>query len=63
MPVAILTEREIEFLASLRNSWSRLYWTEFARLVQEDAGRDEGCCIKPQSNRLDGFVPRLRLVN
>jgi hypothetical protein len=34
--MSILTGRELEFLASLRISWSRLYWNELARLLRED---------------------------
>jgi hypothetical protein len=34
--VPILTEYELEFLASLRKNWARLYWNELARLIQED---------------------------
>jgi hypothetical protein len=34
--MSILTGRELEFLASLRTSWSRLYWNELARLLKED---------------------------
>jgi hypothetical protein len=39
--MSLLTERELEFLASLRTSWRRLYCTELMRLMQErDIGRD-----------------------
>jgi hypothetical protein len=34
--MSVLTNRELEFLASLRISWNRLYWNELARLLSED---------------------------
>jgi hypothetical protein len=34
--MSILTVRELEFLASLRNCWGRLYLSEVARLQNED---------------------------
>jgi hypothetical protein len=33
--MSILTARELDFLASLRTSWRRLYWSEVARLLRE----------------------------
>jgi hypothetical protein len=36
--VSIFTARELEFLVSLRTDWSRLYWNELARLLNEDDG-------------------------
>jgi hypothetical protein len=30
----ILTDRELEFLARLKTSWSRLYWNELALLLR-----------------------------
>jgi hypothetical protein len=36
--VSIFTAHELEFLASLRTDWSRLYWNELARLLKEDDG-------------------------
>jgi hypothetical protein len=36
--VSIFTARELEFLASLRTDWSRLYWNELASLLKEDDG-------------------------
>ena len=42
--MSILTGRELEFLASLNTSWRRLYFTELARLREEDerrCGEDE----------------------
>jgi len=29
------TDRELESLVSLRDNWSRLYWNELVRLLQE----------------------------
>jgi hypothetical protein len=37
--MSLLTGCELEFLASLRTSWSRLYWNELARLLKEDDKR------------------------
>lgn len=37
--MSILTVRELEFLARLNGSWRRLYFTELARLLEEDEGR------------------------
>jgi hypothetical protein len=34
--MSILTNRELEFLASLRTDWRRLYWNELVRLLKED---------------------------
>ena len=34
--MSILTNRELDFLASLRTDWRRLYWNELARLLRED---------------------------
>ena len=31
----ILTDRELEFLASFDANWRRLYWSELARLLKE----------------------------
>jgi hypothetical protein len=38
--MSIPTARELEFLASLRTCWSRLYWHELERLLKED---DKSC--------------------
>jgi hypothetical protein len=59
--MSIFTGRELEFLASLRTSWRRLYCNELARLLKEgdnpcDA-RPEAHSIAPQSGRSKGFVP------
>jgi hypothetical protein len=32
-----LTQRELDFLASLKTSWRRLYWRECVRILKEDA--------------------------
>jgi hypothetical protein len=31
----ILTDRELEFLASFNANWRRLYWNELTRLLRE----------------------------
>lgn len=36
----IPTQREIEFLLSLRQHWRMLYWRELARLLTETAVRE-----------------------
>ena len=54
--MSIFTGRELEFLASLRTSWRRLYCNELARLLKEDA-RPEAQSIAPQSGRSKGFIP------
>jgi hypothetical protein len=38
--MSILTGRELEFLASLRTNWRRLYLSEFARVLKHDDTRD-----------------------
>jgi hypothetical protein len=59
--MSILTGRELEFLASLRTNWRRLYWNELARLLKEDDNpcdaRHEAHSIAPQSRRSKGFIP------
>jgi hypothetical protein len=51
--MSIFTGRELEFLASLKTSWRRLYWNELARLLKEDDNacdaRHEAHSIAPQS--------------
>jgi hypothetical protein len=37
--MVILTERELEVLATLRDNWERLYRNELARLQKEEAER------------------------
>jgi hypothetical protein len=50
--MSIFTGRELEFLASLKTSWRRLYWNELARLLKEDDNacdaRHEAHSIAPQ---------------
>jgi hypothetical protein len=59
--MSILTGRELEFLASLRTDWSRLYWNELARLLKEDDDASEAGheihSIAPQSGCPKGFIP------
>jgi hypothetical protein len=59
--MSILTDRELEFLASLRKGWRRLYWSELARLLKENESsrdsRHEAPSIAPQSGRSKGFIP------
>jgi hypothetical protein len=43
--VSILTGRELDFLASLRTSWKRLYLSEVARLLTED----DTCADRPKA--------------
>jgi hypothetical protein len=58
--MSILTDRELEFLASLRISWRRFYWNELVRLLKEDdtpfVARHEADSIAPQSKRPNGFI-------
>jgi hypothetical protein len=37
--MVIFTDRELELLATLRDSWERLYRDELARLLKEEAER------------------------
>jgi hypothetical protein len=58
--MSIFTGRELEFLASLKTSWRRLYWNELARLLKEDDNprdaRHEAHSIAPQSGGSKGLV-------
>jgi hypothetical protein len=45
--MSILTGRELEFLASLESSWTRLYWIEFARLLNQD---DAKCIARHETH-------------
>ena len=45
--MSILTGRELEFLASLESSWTRLYWIEFARLLNQD---DAKCSARHEAH-------------
>jgi hypothetical protein len=62
--MSIFTGRELEFLASLKTSWRRLYWNELARLLKEDANRcdarPEAHSIAPPSGGSKGFVSNQR---
>ena len=59
--MSILTDRELEFLASLRTSWTRLYWNEFAHLLKEDHNpgdaRHQARSVAPQSKRSKALIP------
>jgi hypothetical protein len=59
--MSILTDREIEFIASLRMNWRRFYWNELVRLLKEDStpvdGRHEANLIAPQSRHPNSFIP------
>jgi hypothetical protein len=59
--MSIFTSRELEFLASLKTSWKRLYWNELARLLKEDDNacdaRPEAHSIAPQSGGTKDLVP------
>jgi hypothetical protein len=41
-----LTGRELDFLASLRFSWTHLYWNEVMRLLRED----DPCDAPPEAH-------------
>jgi hypothetical protein len=75
--MSILTGRELEFLASLRTSWRRLYWNELARLLKEDHNprdaRHEAvpllrnsdvrkASFRTRQSNLGALVPRLQLT-
>jgi hypothetical protein len=59
--MSMLTDRELEFLASLRISWRRFYWNELVRLLKEEDtafdARHEADLIAPQSRRPNGLIP------
>jgi hypothetical protein len=59
--MSILTNRELEFLASLRTDWRRLYWNELARLLKEDGNPDdargETLPVASPSRRAKDVVP------
>ena len=46
-----LTQRELEFLASLKTGWRRLYRRELARLLKGDAEPGEA---QPQTRPISG---------
>lgn len=59
--MSIFTDRELEFLASLRIGWRRCYWNEVARLLKEDDARfdarTEADLIAPHPQRPNGLIP------
>jgi hypothetical protein len=58
--MSILTSRELEFLASLNTNWRRLYFTELARLLEEDerrCGADERQQRKPELFEVSTRLP------
>lgn len=59
--MSIFTDRELEFLASLKIGWRRFYCNELARLLKENDSpfdaRAEADSIRPQSRRPNGFIP------
>ena len=60
LPMSILTNRELEFLASLNTNWRRLYFTELARLLEEDerrCGADERRQRKPELFEVSTRLP------
>ena len=57
--MSILTGRDLEFLDSLRTSWSRLYWNELARLRKEEDSRRNAQLevrAKGRQSGLDGKI-------
>ena len=52
--MSILTSRELEFLASLNTNWRRLYFTELARLLEEDERRCGADEESPKEGRRNG---------
>jgi hypothetical protein len=49
--MSIFTDRELEFLAGLNRSWSRLYWNELALLLKENTtDRAPSAALKGQPN-------------
>jgi hypothetical protein len=56
--MSILTGRELEFLASLNISWSRLYWNELSRLLKEENTRGDFRIVAAPSSSSTGFMVR-----
>ena len=57
--MSILTGRDLEFLDSLRTSWSRLYWNELTRLRKEEDRRRNAQLevrAKGRQSGLDGKI-------
>jgi hypothetical protein len=46
----ILTDRELEFLASFNANWRRIYWNELARLLKE-GGQPMRCPARSSPHR------------
>jgi predicted Zn-dependent protease len=60
--MTILTDRELEFLASLNTSWSRLYWNELALLLNVQPGvtvESHSRCMAS----VDRSTERFRILN
>jgi hypothetical protein len=54
--MSILTDRELEFLAGLNSSWSRLYWNELALLLTVQPGDIVGACLPlPLAGEVDAL--------
>jgi hypothetical protein len=49
----ILTDRELEFLASFKTNWSRLYGNELARLLKEGGQQPMRRPRRPSRRTLD----------
>jgi hypothetical protein len=58
--MSILTGRELEFLASLRTSWTRLYWNEFARLLKEE---DNPCDARHEVRSIASAIQTLERLH
>jgi hypothetical protein len=54
--MSILTDRELEFLAGLNTSWSRLYWNELALLLPVQPRDAVGACLPlPLAGQVDAL--------
>jgi hypothetical protein len=53
--MSILTDRELEFLAGLNTSWSRLYWNELALLLTVQPGTAEPFLPLPLVGEVDAL--------
>ena len=58
--MSVLTDRELEFIASLTTGWRRLYCNELARLLKGDDdrrdARHETDPVIAQSRRPEGLI-------
>lgn len=52
--MSLLTDRELEFLVTLRKSWERLYRRELVRLLKEDTERRSRFDIKDMCSEPTG---------